>query len=398
LNISVLFTARKIGKVEIENRFVHSATYEGVAAENGVVTDDLLKRYERLAKGGAGLIIPGFMYVRSEGRAYKYMTGIHADEMIPGLKKLVEAVHHEGKKIIFQLAHAGRQTTKNVIGQTPMGPSSKGRDPVNFVKPRQMDEEDIQAVIASFGAAARRSVEAGADGIQFHAAHGYLINQFLSPFFNYRKDLWGGTDENRFRFLKEIILETQRVIPEDLPILVKLNSHDYTPKTGITPSLAAKYAEWLIGVGVAALEVSCGNGNYSFMNLCRGDVPVDELVKSAPWWQKPIGRLMMKRLVGKYDLEEAYNLEAARIIKPVMNGIPLLLVGGLRTKAKMEAVLEKNEADFISMSRPFIREPNLVNRFKTGKIDEVSCVSCNRCMAALPNDIPIRCYHIGFPK
>jgi 2,4-dienoyl-CoA reductase-like NADH-dependent reductase (Old Yellow Enzyme family) len=106
---------------------------------------------------------------------------------------------------------------------------------------------------------------------------------------------------------------------------------------------------------------------------------------------------MVKRLVGKYDLEEAYNLEAARKIKPVLNGIPLILVGGMRTKAKMEAVLENNEADFISMSRPFIREPNLVNRIRAGKIYKVSCVSCNRCMAAMPNNIPIRCYHKGFP-
>jgi 2,4-dienoyl-CoA reductase-like NADH-dependent reductase (Old Yellow Enzyme family) len=337
------------------------------------------------------------MFVSPEGRAHKYQTGIHSDDMIPGLKKLAAGVHAEKGKIIFQLNHAGQQTTREVIGRTPVGPSSKRRDPLYFVKPQEMSIANIQQTITAFAAAAGRAVASDADGVQFHAAHGYLINQFLSPFFNYRTDSWGGSDENRFRFLKEIILETRRVVSDGIPILVKLNSHDYTPDAGITPSLAAKYAELLIGLGVAALEISCGNGNYAFMNTCRGDVPVNELVKSVPWWQKPIGRLMMKRLVGKYDLEEAYNLEAARIIKPVMNGIPLLLVGGLRTKAKMEAVLENNEADFISMSRPFIREPNLVNRMKAGKIDEVSCVSCNRCMAALPNNIPIRCYHKGFP-
>jgi 2,4-dienoyl-CoA reductase-like NADH-dependent reductase (Old Yellow Enzyme family) len=393
----MLFKSKTIGDLKIDNRFVHSATYEAVSKETGEVSDELVKRYERLARGGVGLIITGHMFVSPEGRSKKYQTGIHTDDKIAGLKKLAATVHAENGKIIFQLNHAGQQTTREVIGRTPVGPSSKRRDPLYFVKPREMTEEDIQKTIKAFAAAADRARKVGADGVQFHAAHGFLINQFLSPFFNVRTDSWGGSDENQFRFLKEIILETRRVVSDSLPILVKLNTHDYTPKAGVTPSLAIKYAEWLIELGVAALEVSCGNGNYAFMQTCRGDVPVNELVKSVPWWQKPIGRLMVKRLVGKYDLEEAYNLEAARKIKPVLNGIPLILVGGMRTKAKMEAVLENNEADFISMSRPFIREPNLVNRIRAGKIDKVSCVSCNRCMAAMPNNIPIRCYHKGFP-
>jgi len=393
----MLFTSKTIGNLEIENRFVHSATYEAVSKETGEVSDELLKRYERLARGGVGLIITGHMYVSPEGRGQKYQTGIHTDDNIVGLKKLASTVHAENGRIIFQLNHAGQQTTRDVIGRTPVGPSSKRRDPLYFVKPQAMTEDDIQKTISAFAAAAKRAREAGADGVQFHAAHGFLINQFLSPFFNFRTDSWGGSNENRFRFFKEIILETRRVISDSMPILVKLNSHDHTPQEGVTHSLAVKYAEWLIELGVAALEVSCGNGNYAFMQTCRGDVPVNELIKSVPWWQKPIGRLMMKGLVGKYDLEEAYNLEAARKIRPVLNGTPLILVGGMRTKAKMEAVLENNEADFISLSRPFIREPNLVNRFKAGKIDSVSCVSCNRCMAAMPNDIPIRCYHKGFP-
>ena len=396
--MSNLFTPKKIGDVEIENRFVHSATYEAVSKETGEVSDELLKRYERIARGGVGLIIPGHMFVSPEGRAHKHQTGIHSDNLVPGLKQLIAVVHSEKKKIVFQLNHAGQQTTMDMIGRPALGPSSKRRDPLYFVKPKEMTEDEIQKTIHAFATAARRAVAAGADGVQLHAAHGYLINQFLSPFFNVRRDSWGGSDENRFRFLKEIMLETKKVLPENVPVLVKLNSHDYTPKAGITPSLAAKYAEWLIGLGVAAVEVSGGNGNYSFMNLCRGDVPVNELVKSLPWWKKSIGRLMMGSLVGKYDLVEAYHLDAAEIIKPVLDGVPLLLVGGMRTKAKMEEVLKKNEADFISMSRPFIREPNLVNRIKAGKTDAVSCVSCNKCLAAMPNNIPVKCYNKSFPR
>jgi 2,4-dienoyl-CoA reductase-like NADH-dependent reductase (Old Yellow Enzyme family) len=202
--MSILFEPLNLGNVQIKNRFVHSATYEAMALETGEVSDQLIKKYQILAKGEVGLIIPGFMYVHPLGRSYTYQTGIHNDRMIPGLRKLVEAVHREGGKIAFQLVHAGRQTTKAIIGQTPIAPSSKGRDPINFVKPKEMNPNQIREVIQAFCMAAHRAVESGADGIQLHAAHGYLINQFLSPFFNHRGDEWGGSDANRFRFLKEL--------------------------------------------------------------------------------------------------------------------------------------------------------------------------------------------------
>ena len=396
--MSILFTPKKIGNVELPNRFVHSATYEVMAKESGEVSDELIKRCERLAKGGVGLIISGHMCIHPTGRAYPYQVNIHSDEMIPGLKKLTETVHQQGGKIAFQLAHAGRQTTKSLIGQTPLGPSSNGRDPVYFVKPKEMTEDQIMEMIKAFGAAAGRTIEAGADGIQLHGAHGYLINEFLSPFFNLRTDAWGGTDANRFRFLNEVILEIRKTIPEGTPILVKLSTNDYTPKQGITPRLAVKYAQWLAELKIDGLEASCGSTVYSYMNMCRGDVPTAELVKGLKWWEKPLGRLLIGRLEGKYDLAEGYNLEAAKMIKPILGDTPLFLVGGMRTVAHMEEVLEKNYADFISMSRPFIREPFLVNKIKEGKMDKVSCVSCNRCLAAVLSNIPVYCYNKGFPK
>ena len=396
--MSLLFTTQKIGNVELSNRFVHSATYECMATENGEVSDEVIKRHNKLAKGGTGLIIAGAMYVHAKGRAYRYQMGIHSDDMIPGLKKLTDTVHQEGGKIVFQLNHAGRQTTGNLIGQTPLGPSNRGRDPIYFIKPREMTADEIMKTVKAFGAAARRAAEAGADGIQLHGAHGYLINEFLSPFFNYRTDTWGGSDENRFRYLKKIIQEIKTTVPNGFPILIKLNTNDHTPKEGITPPLAKRYAAWLAELDIDGLEVSCGTIFYSYMNMSRGEVPAKELLKSLPWWQKPVGRFLIGNLAGKYNLEEAYNLEAAKMIRPVLDGIPLFLVGGMRTVSQMEAVLKEGHADFISMSRPFIREPFLVKKIKEGKMDRVSCVSCNRCLAAVPNDIPVYCYNKGFPK
>jgi len=394
--MTILFTPMKLGEMEVKNRFVHSATYECLAGENGEVTDEIIKRYRNLAKGEVGLIIPGYMYVHPLGQALKNQMGIHNDDMVSGLKKMVDGVHEEGGKIVFQLAHAGRQSKKDIIGQTPMGPSSVVRDPMYFFKPREMNNEEIQEIIHSFGQATRRAVEAGADGIQLHAAHGYLINQFLSPFYNRREDDWGGSDENRFRFIKEIFLEAKKALPEGMPVLVKLNTHDHTPQDGITFPLATKYSEWLAQLGIDGLEASCGSAVFAPMNLCRGEVPVKEFLLPMPWWQKPLGKLMLNRWVGKYDLEEGYNLEAAKMIKPVLGQIPLILVGGLRTKAKMEEILENNSADFISMCRPFIREPFIVKKMKEGKADSVACVSCNRCSAAIVmNEMPIRCYNKG---
>lgn len=391
--MSLPFSPMKIRDMEVKNRFVRSATYECMAKETGEVTDELVNLYRHLAAGEVGLIITGYTFIHPLGRAFKYHAGIHNDEMIPGLKRMVDAAHREEGKIVFQISHAGRQTTKATIGQAPIGPSSTGRDPVNFVKPRQMSEEDIHLAITSFGHAARRAHEAGADGVQLHGAHGYLINQFLSPFFNQREDAWGGSDENRFRFLKETVREVKKAIGDGMIILVKLNTNDFTPQEGITPPLAVKYASWLAELGIDGLEISCGTGLYSFMNMSRGEVPVDELVSSFPWWKKPLARLTLNKLVGKYDLEEGYNLEAAKLIKPVLGEVPLIPVGGLRNLRHMEEVLERKWADFISMSRPFIREPDLVRRFREGKAEFASCVSCNRCLAAINNDMPLRCYY-----
>ena len=396
--MSVLFTPQRVGHVDIKNRFVHSATYEGMADPDGQVTDTLIKRYRQLAQGEVGLIIPGFMYVHPLGRAYNAPMGIHSDEMIDGLTRLVKAVHEFDSKIFFQINHAGQQTSPTDIGQTPLAPSSSVRDPINFFKPRQMDESEITDAVKAFADAAERAVKAGADGVQVHCAHGYLINQFLSPFFNRRQDKWGGSSENRFRFLKQVIESIKEKVPDEFCITVKLNTHDFTPKPGITPELAVEYAGMLKDLGVDMIEVSCGSSTFSYMNMCRGDVPVKELVQSMPLWKKPVAWFMIHSLKGRYNLEEGYNTAAARSIRPVAGDIPIAMVGGMRTLEKMSQAVRGGDAEFISMSRPFIREPLIVKKFRENKRDKVACVSCNRCLAAIPNGFPVRCYNKAFPK
>jgi len=389
-----------IGKMEVKNRFVHSATYQGMALENGKVTDDLIKKYTNLAKGEVGLIITGLMSVHPLGKSFKYQIGIHSDEMIPGLRKLVEAVHVEGAKIAFQLAHSGLQGFESVIGQVPLGPTAKIRNPFSFEKPREMNEEQIQEMIEAFAKAAGRTEEAGADALQLHGAHGFLISEFLSPYLNQRKDKWGGSDENRFRFVKEVFMEIRKILSDGMPILIKMNVNDYTPKTGVTPELAKKYAGWLVELGINGVELSCGTAFTA--HTVRGDIPIDDYARAAvslglPKWMKFLAKFNLKRLASKCGFEEGYNLEAAKIIKPVLGEVPLILVGGMRKLSFMEELIEEKYADLISISRPFIREPFLVKKFKEGKAEEASCVSCNNCFAAICNNLPLRCYNEGLP-
>jgi 2,4-dienoyl-CoA reductase-like NADH-dependent reductase (Old Yellow Enzyme family) len=393
--MSILFEPIHLGQLEIKNRFVRLATFESMATERGEVTEDLLRLYRTLARGEVGLIIPGYMFVHSLGRSSRYQIGIHDDQMVAGLRKLTSAVHEEGGRVVFQLMHAGRQTKKSTIGRTPMAPSARGRDPSFFVKPVAMTEAQITTVIRAFGAAARRAVEAGADGIQIHAAHGYLLNEFLSPFWNQRDDRWGGSDENRFRLLKETVLEAKKALPAGMPLLVKLSTDDRTPKEGITPPLARTYARWLVELGVDGLELSCGSTYYSFADMCRGEVPVDDLALAFPGWMRPMAKLALRQMAGKFDLEEGYNVPASRLIKPEAGGVPVMVVGGLRRVAHMEAVVEEGAADLVSLARPFVREPYLVRRIREGKTDVASCISCNRCFAFIAADQPLRCGQLG---
>jgi 2,4-dienoyl-CoA reductase-like NADH-dependent reductase (Old Yellow Enzyme family) len=379
--MSILFTEQNIGPIKIKNRFISSACEDNLASDTGEVTESIISKNEQIARGETGLLISSQMYVHPLGRTRKKETGIHNDTMIRGLKKLVEIVHKYGGKIVIQLGHAGIQASGNVTGQKPQGPSSDN----------PLAEGMIHEIIESFVNASLRAAEAGADGIQLHAAHGYLINEFLSPYFNRRKDLWGGSIDNRFRFPGEIIKGIKRVMPDNMAFLIKLNSNDYTPEEGITPPLAAEYASRLSGMNIDGIEVSCGTSMYSPYKMCMGNVPVKELLL-----KYPDAQTALKNMDGKYALHEGYNSEAARFIKPYFNSGRLFSVGGWREVASMEEAVDGGYTDFISMCRPFIKDPFLVRHIKEKKVSRASCISCNKCLAAFPNDLPVRCYINGF--
>ncbi|MHA1110758.1 MAG: NADH:flavin oxidoreductase [Promethearchaeota archaeon] len=394
-----LFSPSYINRVEIKNKFICSAIYEGLATTTGEVTEKLVNRYRKLAKGGAGLIISGMTYISPSGKSAKYQIGTHDDGMIEGLKRIVNTVHENGSKILFQLNHAGRQTNKQYCGEKPMAPSSQGRDMVYFTKPRKMNTEDIEQTILEFGQSTRRVIEAGADGIQIHAAHGYLINQFLSPHFNKRMDKWGGSEENRFRFLKRVVLEVKKYIPKDKIIAVKIGTKEVAGKNGIQIDLLRKYAEWLSNdLHVHAIEISAGSVLFMFPNMIRGEMPTKEFLTLYPKILSPIVKLLLKKMGKGREFADVYNLETAKVIKPVLKNTKLILVGGIRKKSDMCYVTEKKYADFLSFGRPFINNPDFVNHLQEGKDNPIKCINCNRCFAAAGLDYEIQCYINGLPQ
>jgi 2,4-dienoyl-CoA reductase-like NADH-dependent reductase (Old Yellow Enzyme family) len=386
--LSILFTPFMLGNIEVRNRFVFSACEDNLGTDDGLVTDAVVRKNRRLARGEVGLIISSHLSVHPWGRTRKYQLGIYSDQMIPGLRKIVESVHGESGRIVFQLGHVGLSASREVIHAPPIGPSGNC----------QVNEDSLREIVNAFGRAAERAAEAGADGIQLHCAHGYLIDQFLSPFFNRRVDAWGGSEENRFRLAKEIVMAVKKVMPKEMILLVKVNAHDHTPEEGITPPLAAAYARRLAELGIDGLEISCGTSSLSPWSMCRGDIPVRDIVRLLPETRRLKVQASLERMKGRVKFVEGYNLEAAKMMRPVTGCTPLFAVGGWRHVAAMEDALNNGDMDLVSLCRPLIREPSLVKKIREGKVDAASCVSCNRCLIAVGNDLPARCYHKGFPK
>lgn len=362
--MSNLFNPISIGNFTVKNRFVRSATQDYLGNEDGSISDAELHLYTQLAQNDVGLIISAHSYVQHPlGRASIHQNGIYEDRFIVGYKQVTEAVHNYGAKFVLQISHAGRQTTPELInGLTPVAPSAVSNG-VTGITPQELSEAEIQQLISDYAVAMRRAKDANCDGVQVHIAHGYLLSQFLSPYTNIRTDMWGGSVENRTRILREIITAGRKQVSNQFPILVKLNSTDGLAGTGyLTPEDVVYTAKLLEQCGVSAIEISGG------MHEAKG-------VMSQPGVNTPE--------------KEAYFAKASQILKQAVS-IPIILVGGLRSLQIMDNIIANNVADMVSLSRPFIKEPNLVQRLQQGA-KKVECVSCNACF----NPKGLRCYYKG---
>jgi 2,4-dienoyl-CoA reductase-like NADH-dependent reductase (Old Yellow Enzyme family) len=355
--MSILFTPIKIGPLTIPNRFVRSATHEYMADDEGNVSASQVELYRRLSEGEVGLIITGHAYVQPSGKASPRQTAVFDDRFVEGLARIPAAVHQFSSRVFLQVAHAGRQTKERLCGCVPVSPSAV-YDPVSKVMPRELSEGEIRALVGDFVAAAGRAKRAGFDGIQLHAAHGYLISSFLSPHTNRRRDEWGGPIENRARVLLETLRGVKAACGAAFPVIVKLNSTDFL-EDGLTLDDAIRIARMLEAESIDAIEVSGGMAEAG-----RGSV-----------WTGL-----------RSESEEGYFVANAALIKQAVR-VPVFGLGGIRTLAVAEKIVEDGQADLVSLSRPFIRDPFLARHFREGQIAKSECISCNKCF----NPRGIRC-------
>jgi len=364
---------KKIGSIEIKNRFVRSATYEGMANDDGEVTDKLVQLYKTLAEGGVGLIITGYAYVQPSGKAHHGQTGAYKDELISGLNKIAKTIHENGNgcKVALQIVHSGRQSR---FLEKTVAPSAILEKAINKM-PREITIEEIHETIDAFAKATLRAKEADFDAIQLHGAHGYLLSEFLSPYTNKRTDEYGGNTENRIRIVKEIYNKSVELVGKNFPIFIKMNVDDFL-EGGITINESTKIAETLSKIGFAAIETSGAMWEVSKRR------------KRELGWKPSILPESRTNIVNTN--QEAYHLPYAKEIKKVID-IPLILVGGINSLDLADRILTEGSADFISMCRPFIREPNLPNRWlKDNAKSMVECIHCNSCLMSLAKG-GIRC-------
>ncbi len=392
----MLFNETTISGIKVKNRIIRSATHDGLADEFGAPTDKLIKKCENLAKNDVGLIIAGYAGVSRNGVSpYPRMVKIFDDGVIDKYKELTSAVHKHGSAVVLQLAHCGRQTSSKVIGVQKVAPSNVFHA---FYpdKAKELTDDEIQTIIDDFVSAAVRAEKAGFDGVQVHCAHGYMLHDFLSPYGNRRTDKWGGSLENRCRIVDLIIKGIKA--NTKLPVWIKLSAQD-NRRGGMNIDYSVEVCKRLEKAGCDAIEVSCGSVQDGMSTMRSKVLPMDAVFKyrepcaSFPKILKKVAlpaAKIVNPLIKQPRPLENFNVENAALIKKNVS-IPVIVVGGIYKVSDMKMILDSGKADFISMCRPFICEPNLVKKLKDGQ-QESKCIMCNYCGLVIEKE-PTRCLY-----
>jgi 2,4-dienoyl-CoA reductase-like NADH-dependent reductase (Old Yellow Enzyme family) len=389
------FQSLPMANIRLSNRLVRAATYEGMAERDGTPRAEILgDLYGRLAQGGVGAVISGFAFVSPEGRAMQVgQCGIERDARTGQWRSVLDRARRHGgdTKFFLQMAHAGRQTRREVTGLPVVGASSR-RCTYFRQRVHPMTDGEVRHTIAAFGAASRRAREAGFDGIQIHAAHGYLIHQFLSPWTNRRGDEWG----DRPRFLEEILAAVRRQCGDEFPLLVKLSVEDNnTPGVRIEDTIET--ARRMAKFGVDALEISYGTMEYA-LNIIRGGCPADVVLRVNPLFRNmspPLRwlwiRFFMRSFIRKcLPFTENYNLAGGEAVRRE-TGMPVIAVGGVCSGAGVARALASG-VDAVAMCRPFICEPAFARRLRTDPNAVAACTHCNHCTVCCDGSHQLRCY------
>lgn len=387
---SQIFTSCQIGPITLRNRVIRSAAFENMAYGNKP-SQDLFNYHVAVAKGGVGMTTVAYAAVSQSGLSFNGQLWMR-EEIVPELKKLTDAVHAEGAKASIQLGHCGNMTHRATCGCMPVGASGG----FNLYSPtfvRKLRKDEIYAMVKDFGKAVDLAREAGFDCVEIHAGHGYLISQFLSPYTNHRHDEFGGSLENRMRFMQLVINEVMVHAKDDMAVVAKVNMHDGF-KRGMQQEECIKVAQELERLGVHALVLTAGFVSKAPMEVMRGAMPLKTLRHYMDmkkfWWLKA-GLLFGGRImIPTVPYSEGYFLEDAKVFRANLK-LPLIYVGGLISKQKMEEVLEVGFTG-LQMARALVHDTDFVNKLKSGEIERSGCKHSNYCIGRMYT-LEMKCHH-----
>lgn len=345
--------------VRLPNRIVFPPTVTNYASADGQVTDRLIRYYQEIARNGVGLTVVGATAVAKAGNLFPYCTRIDDDRYLEGLSRLFSVIREAGSVPSVQLAHAGRQTSRRITGEQPVAPS-----PIPCLvwkdEPRELTVKEIEEIEDAFAEGVRRSKAAGAAMVELHGAHGYLINQFLSPFSNQRKDNYGGSLENRARFALNILHKSRARVGADYPLICRISAEEFM-EGGLTLRDTQEIASLLAENGVDIISVSAG--------VAASRPQRDRFMKEGRFW------------------------ELAGAIKKAVPQTPVIAVGKIMDLATAERVMEEHGVELIAICRALIADPELITKSLDGRFDEiVRCIECGECTTSLIGDeMAMRC-------
>ncbi|MBU2488145.1 MAG: NADH:flavin oxidoreductase [Proteobacteria bacterium] len=397
---SPLFSPLPIGRLTASGRLCKTATSETRSSEDGFVTDELLEFYEPMARAGTPMVVTGNLYVSVEGKSTYRMCGADNEDKVPGLARWADLVHSGGGIIFGQINHCGRQVMAKGMGLESAVSASDVQEKVMGTKPRPLTTAEVGGVIADYVNSARICQAAGFDGVQIHAGHGYLINQFLTPYTNRRTDAYGGSFVKRMRLLLEIYWGIRKTCGEDFCIIMKINGADYLPgRQGLSTAQLVTVAKILEGEGLDAVEVTVGHYESGFP-MIRGSFGdfFEGMIKEGlgdqlPWFRRMGVTYFRHPIAWCFDhlwpAEEGFNLEYARKFKAALN-IPVICVGGFINRESMEKAIREGSCDAVSVARAMVADPYLYRHLQEG-VKGPQCTFCNACIARAGR-LPLDCF------
>lgn len=383
---SILFTPASIGPVTLRNRTIRSAAFEGMCPGNR--PSRMLRDYHRsVAEGGVGMTTLAYASVTRNGLSFDSQMWMRP-EIVGELRDITDDIHRAGAKASIQLGHCGNMSHPRTAGQIPISASSG----VNIYSPtivRGMKDDEIVAMSRSFGDAVRLARDAGMDCVEIHAGHGYLISQFLSPYTNRRRDRWGGSLDNRMRFMRLCMEEVMRAAGSDIGVVVKTNMRDGF-KGGIDIDEGLLIARELERLGAHALVLSGGFVSKAPMYVMRGEMPIRSLTHYMTlWWLKYGVKMAGRFMIPAVPYKELYFLDDARRFRSELR-LPLIYVGGCSTRGSIDTALGEG-FEFVQMGRALLRQPDFVNRMREGE-RSCGCDHVNYCIARMYSR-EMACHH-----